>query len=78
MLESRIEKLEGERTFNEIESQLHTLKQRLTLIPGYAGDYCLSHKIAAAAGSQAAKMCYSSSSSVTAGEGFFFFFLVGA
>ena len=27
MLESRIEKLEGERTFNEIESQLHTLKK---------------------------------------------------
>lgn len=27
MLESRIEKLEGERTFNEIKSQLHTLKK---------------------------------------------------
>lgn len=27
MLESRIEKLESERTFNEIESQLHTLKK---------------------------------------------------
>lgn len=27
MLESRIEKLEGERTFNEIESQLHALKK---------------------------------------------------
>ena len=50
----------------------------ITSIPGYAGDYCLSHKIAAAAGSQEAKMCYSSSSSVTAGEGFFFFFLAGA
>lgn len=27
MLESRIEKLESERIFNEIESQLHTLKK---------------------------------------------------